>query len=266
MLRNAGTRVIWVPLGIALVVSACQPDETPLSTEPLRVARELVSRGELSEARKPLAKRLETAPTDGETAYLLGVCEHGLGRPERAVQIWGKVLPTSPFFSKATLARGQTLAGDLGRFSEAEDAFRTILDRTDDEAVVARHAVFQLYFYEGRQSEMRGLIESAWNRLPDRVAELRDHWRIDHVTPDLDAILEAVEPAYKKAPEDDRVWLAKAYLDTLEGRFDEARRWLDQCLKARPEDAVVWKADLRWARKAGERGEVERRAGASEPG
>ena len=44
------------------------------------------------------------------------------------------------------------------------------------------------------------------------------------------------------------MWLARANLAMLRGRFPEAERWLDACLKRRPDDPAVWRARLRWAR------------------
>jgi tetratricopeptide (TPR) repeat protein len=53
--------------------------------------------------------------------------------------------------------------------------------------------------------------------------------------------------AEQLAPEDDRIWLAKANLAISQGAFDEAARWLDSCLRRRTEDVPVWNAYLRWA-------------------
>ena len=44
------------------------------------------------------------------------------------------------------------------------------------------------------------------------------------------------------APDDDRVWLGRANLAIRTGAYDEAKRWLDACLKRRPEDVPVWRA------------------------
>ena len=49
------------------------------------------------------------------------------------------------------------------------------------------------------------------------------------------------------APDDDRVWLGKANLAIRAGSYDEAARWLDACLRRRPEDVPVWRARLDWA-------------------
>ena len=46
------------------------------------------------------------------------------------------------------------------------------------------------------------------------------------------------------APDDDRIWLARANLATRSGSYDEARRLLDDCLQRHPDDAAVWRARL----------------------
>jgi tetratricopeptide (TPR) repeat protein len=60
------------------------------------------------------------------------------------------------------------------------------------------------------------------------------------------------------APEDDRIWLAKANLAISQGAFDEAARWLDSCLRRRPEDVPVWNAYLRWAMATNRVAEVQK--------
>ncbi len=50
-----------------------------------------------------------------------------------------------------------------------------------------------------------------------------------------------------QAPDDDRVWLARAHLAIRLGDFEEARQWLDRCLARRPEDPAVWRMKLQWA-------------------
>src|SRR5205823_4164313 len=54
--------------------------------------------------------------------------------------------------------------------------------------------------------------------------------------------------ASRLAPDDDRVWLAKAGLDGASGRLDEAAQWLERCTKRRPDDPAVWRARLDLAR------------------
>src|SRR5262249_24569834 len=46
---------------------------------------------------------------------------------------------------------------------------------------------------------------------------------------------------------DDRVWLGRANLATLSGRFREAGEWLTACRKRRPDDLAIWRSSLRLA-------------------
>ena len=62
-----------------------------------------------------------------------------------------------------------------------------------------------------------------------------------------DALRSSLDRAGALAPQDDRVWLAKANLAIRTGSYDEAARWLDACLERRPDDAPVWRARLNWA-------------------
>ena len=97
---------------------------------------------------------------------------------------------------------------------------------------------------------MRRLVEERWSSSPNHVGELRSLWQMDSAVVKIDFIQAEVERAARKAPDDDRVWLARANLAVLRGRFPEAKQWLDACLKRRPDDPVVWRARLRWARAA----------------
>ena len=67
-----------------------------------------------------------------------------------------------------------------------------------------------------------------------------------------------LQTAAQAAPDDDRIWLGWASLATRQGRFDEARRWLDRCLERRPDDPAVWRVRLDWARVAENESEVRR--------
>ncbi len=205
-------------------------------------ARTEVLHGHYAEAR-PRLKSLSEG--DGEAAYLLGLCEQATGHHEAAVSAWARVRSTSPFAAKAAVAATKTLVGDLGRYADAE----CILERALPEAkgpdeVELRHALSQLYFQEGRRDAMRRVVREGWRRSPQPSAELRDLWMIDNATTQLSVVTADVDEAGKKAPDDDRVWLAKANLATQAGRFADAARWLDRCQARRPDDPAVWRARL----------------------
>lgn len=214
----------------------------------LRKARNETAAGQFQTARRRLVALSRSSLANPEAAFLLGVCEYEEGNLAAALASWSRVPEGSPFAARASLAGAQTLVGDFGRFADAEPLLRSAMNGRDATAVEARHALFQLFFWQGRIEEMRPLIEEAWQWMPDRAAELRDHWRLDSAIVDRDGIRSAVEDATRKAPDDDRVWLARAYLATLNGQPGEAHRWLVACLNRRPDDPAVWRAWLRWAR------------------
>ncbi len=96
-----------------------------------------------------------------------------------------------------------------------------------------RYLLTQLFYWEGRLDEMRRLVQERWNTSPNQAGDLRSLWQIDSAVVMVDLIQAAVEQAASKAPDDDRVWLARANLALLRGRLSDAARWLDACLKRR---------------------------------
>src|SRR5260370_40569923 len=72
----------------------------------------------------------------------------------------------------------------------------------------------------------------------------------------VEGVRRALEAAAKAAPDDDRVWLARAHLASRLGELAEANRWLDRCLCRRPDDPVVWRMKLECALAEGSAGQV----------
>lgn len=214
-------------------------------------AKQDVASGRFTEARRWLATLPPHRTTDPEAAYWLGVCEHAAGHYEAALAAWTRVPRGSPRSTPAALARARTLVGDLGRFAEAEAILEATLRERGGLRAEVRHTLGQLYFWEFRRDAMRRLIREGWAEAPRPAAELRDLWLIDDATTVLNEVRTAVEAAARRAPEDDRVWLARAGLATQTGRFGEAERWLDACAQRRPSDPAVWRARLVWARASG---------------
>ena len=64
----------------------------------------------------------------------------------------------------------------------------------------------------------------------------------------IDRIQTALDRAIDQAPQDDRVWLGRAYLALRDGRLAEAQSWLDACRRRRPDDPVVWRCPARMGR------------------
>jgi enediyne biosynthesis protein E4 len=197
-----------------------------------------------------LAAESASRPDHAEAAFLLGICEDAAGRHEAAVNAWACVPLVSPWGLNATIARARTLFGDLGRFADAEAVLAFVVACGDPRAVEHRYLLNQLFYWEGRLEEMRRLVQERWSTSPNRAGDLRSLWQIESAVVMVDLIEAALEQAARNAPDDDRVWLARANLATLRGRFSDAARWLEACLKRRPDDPVVWRARLRWARAA----------------
>ena len=225
----------------------------------LERARKEIATRRFDQARGWLAAQALERPEFPEIAFLLGVCEHARARPEAALAAWSRVPLESPFGVKAVVARAQVLVGDLGRFADAEAVLAAALASPGKKAPEIRYLLSQLFYWEGRLDEMRRLLQEGWDTSPDRAGDLYDLWRIDGAVMLVDRVRTVVEQAAGKAPDDDRVWLARANLALLSGRAPEAAEWLGACLKRRPDDPVVWRAWLRWAREA-DRADEARRA------
>ena len=87
-----------------------------------------------------------------------------------------------------------------------------------------------------------------WGRL-DHAGALQELLRLDRPDPiAVEKLAPILETASRGAPDDDRVWLGRAVLAARTGRLDEARKWLDACLRRRPDDPAVWRARLDLAR------------------
>jgi enediyne biosynthesis protein E4 len=224
----------------------------------LAEARRLMDADRFPEARRLLIGLPSQWSNDPEFAYRLGVCSHAGGDIGAAMAAWARVEPRSDWGSRAGLARARTLVGDLGRFSDAEVILEGLLDQAGPARDEVRHTLAELYFWEGRRDEVSRLIERAWRTAADPVIELRDHWRAESAPTLVEQIRSEVERAGRSAPDDDRVWLARASLAVQAGRMDEAASWLERCSGRRPEDPSVWQARLARARTVGDLGEVRR--------
>ncbi|HWE40023.1 MAG TPA: FG-GAP-like repeat-containing protein, partial [Isosphaeraceae bacterium] len=224
----------------------------------LEQARGEVASGHFAEARRWLADLPENRKSDPEVADLLGTCEHAAGHYKEALDAWAKVAPGSPGSARVALARARTLTGDFGRYADAEPILEAALREPGPNRLEIRHTLSQLYFTESRYDAMRRVVEDGWQQWRDPAAEVRHLWLIDDAPVQVGPVRKVVDEAAAKAPDDDRVWLAQAGLDRLEGRFDEARRRLEACTRRRPDDPAVWLARLRLARSADDPGEATR--------
>ena len=109
---------------------------------------------------------------------------------------------------------------------------------------------------EGRFEEARRWLEDGFDAMTSPVETLQRLYKLDVDPFPIEGVRTALERAGKQAPEDDRVWLARAHLAIRLGEFAEAERWLERCLERRPDDPVVWRMKLECALAAGQADQV----------
>ena len=145
------------------------------------------------------------------------------------------------------------LAIERGRFALAEEALaQATFPRRSPAGEMSESYRQQLYLLTGRLDELRRSIEGEWGGPRSRAEVLRTRWLADDASSSaIDAVERRLDEAGRAAPEDDRVWLGRAYLAIRKEQFDEAGMWLKKCLARRPEDPVVWRARLEWATASG---------------
>jgi tetratricopeptide (TPR) repeat protein len=181
--------------------------------------------------------------------HILGVCDRELGRPNAAWAAWARVPVDSPLAASAALAQGRAFMHAQGRFIEAEAAYPAAARGTGAPAIEGRWGLAVILLRQGRLDEVRRLLEEIWGvgQERDRAAALRELWRLDSVIVVADELQPVLDQAARAAPDDDRVWLARAHLALQYGHYNEAQTWLDASLRKRPHDAAVWRAVLQWA-------------------
>jgi tetratricopeptide (TPR) repeat protein len=257
--RRRFCKRVCLGLTLALLVSAgvwiCS---AWLFEKTLAEARRLMDADRFSEARQSLLRVPWVWLKNPEWAYRLGVCEHAGGDFQAALAAWTIVDSRSSWAVPAGVARAKTLIGDLGRLSDAETILVELLRQPGPDRDQVRHALAELFYWQGRRDTIRRLLEQSWRNAADPVAELHDHWRLDGSPMLLDKIRAEVERASSLAPDDDRAWLARAHLAMQSGQFDDASSLLDRCIDRRPHDPDVWKARLEWSRAAGNLDEVRK--------
>jgi tetratricopeptide (TPR) repeat protein len=139
-----------------------------------------------------------------------------------------------------------TILTNMGRYSQAEAVLESA--RGCPPSHELDQALVRLYRFEGRLDEVRRLVRASWGRAPHPPVALRNLWTHDNSPFPVESW---EDRALNNADQDDdRVWLGRAVVATLTGRFSDATRWLDACQKKRPEDPAVWRARLNLARAA----------------
>ncbi|MFO0951926.1 MAG: FG-GAP-like repeat-containing protein [Isosphaeraceae bacterium] len=186
----------------------------------------------------------------GRAPFLLGVCRWRLGRRDEALEAFARVPGSSPFGPDAAayLAEGDL---DRGRWRAAEDRLERAFRASAKPSTTLLAALERVYRMQARIGDAARMIRAKIEDDPPAgLAALRDLWRTERGTPDVEAIARAQEIGSKLAPDDERVWLGRARLAIESGRLSEAETWLKRCETKNP-DAPVWRAVLDWARVAG---------------
>ena len=220
-------------------------------------ARHELAKGKHGSALARLARLAVRWPGNGEVQYDLGVCELALGHPERAEAAWARVPPGSPYAPRAAMMRARQ-ALKVHRLSAAEPLLPLALGDPGDFGKEARETFVHLYKIQGRYDEARSLVRDGWGRY-DPVGTIQELVRLDTSNPiAIEKVQPILQTASRAARDDDRIWLGWANLATRTGQLEEARKWLDACLRRRPEDPAVWRIRLDWARASESESEVRR--------
>jgi enediyne biosynthesis protein E4 len=183
----------------------------------------------------------------GEVAFRLGICELARGYREEALAAWSRVPPGSPFSGRAAALRGQQLT-NVGRFAPAEAVLESALAVAGPDSYEIGRQLSRLYRFQGRTDDMRRLLRELWSRAPDPTGILKELWSLDTTAWSMEGWALALANA---AANDDRVWLGRANLAVMTGRYREAGELFAVCHKARPNDIAVWRGRLKLARATG---------------
>ena len=180
---------------------------------------------------------------DGEVFLLLGESELKRGHREEALAAWAKLPPSSPFFGQASARRATELI-NTGRYSSAEDVLlQALADPGRSPRYELQRALSRLYRFEGRFNDVRRVLRGSWSRSPSPAALLKELWNVDHSPMPVESWGLALE---KADGDDDRVWLGRANVAILTGRFAEAAPLLDRCPAGGPTTRPSGRHGLTW--------------------
>jgi tetratricopeptide (TPR) repeat protein len=220
----------------------------------MSVIEEDVEAGRYALAARNLVALLAWNPGSEEAAYLLGVCERARGLGQAASEAWARVPPGSPHGLEAIQGRMELLI-ESGRLADAEQLINDAMTDPRSDAAGLSLLLGPVFCLEGRVDEAMRFIEASWNHLAETgyaaseaaISLVRLHIEQDRTSMPVEAVRSALEEAGRSAAADERIGLGKANLAIRTGLFDEAARWLDACLRRRPDDVPVWRARLNWA-------------------
>ena len=120
--------------------------------------------------------------------------------------------------------RRSRLEMDRGRFAECERLLRQAAERAGPHVAEARWGLVLLLRLEGRFQEARRWLEDGFDVMTSPVETLARLYKLDVDPFPTEGVRTALDRASKQAPEDDRVWLARAHLAIRLGDFAEAEK------------------------------------------
>ncbi len=223
----------------------------------LEEARREIDGERYGTARARLTEILKRRPGWDEARYHLGVCELARQRVQAAWDAFEGVSADSPWAGWSDVRRSR-IAMDRGRYAECEDLLVRAAARAGPHVAEARWGLVLLLRMEGRFDEARRCLQAGFDQMSSPVTTLQRLYKLDFDSFPIEGIRWGLDRAVKQAPDDDRVWLARAHLAIRTGDFAEAEGWLGRCLARRPEDPAVWRMKLEWALAANRPDEVRR--------
>jgi tetratricopeptide (TPR) repeat protein len=226
-------------------------------------ARLQMSAGRFAIAARNLVKILDWCPHSDEAAYLLGVCEQQRGEMQKADAAWARVEPGSPS-SEMALAASALALFNRGQLRSIEELVDELCRDSRHDTTGVRALLIASFRQTGRDEDAKRLVEDRWQHLAEigrgakdlGVRMLHMHIELSNKPPSIESVRAFNDRAARQAPNDDRVWLSQAELAIRAGNYDEANRWIEACLKVRPNDVPVWQTRLRWAMVTNRVGEV----------
>ncbi|WP_337173161.1 FG-GAP-like repeat-containing protein [Paludisphaera sp.] len=220
-----------------------------IADDALRLARADLDAGRAAEAVSRLTPIADRRPDRGDVAYWLGAAASAVGDREAAFAALRRVPADDPIARQAALSLGR-LELEIGRFRPAEESLTRALAGGGPIADQAREALGRLYDLSGRVPDRRALLLREAEGRNDPVEPLRSLWAMDGVGFPVDGVRQVLDDLARRSPDDDRLKLARAAMALRAGALDEADRLLIECEAAAPDDPLVARQRLLWARAA----------------
>ncbi len=243
-------RVALIITGLLIAVAAIwgtlRAAENRRCLNLLEEAKREVAGEHFGSARVHLSELLARRPGWDEAWYNLGVCEQARQRPQAAWDAFNRVSAKSDWAGWSDVRRSR-IAMDGGRFSECEDLLIRAARTPGPHMAEARWGLVLLLRMQGRFDEATRCLRAGFDRMTSPVETLRRLFKLDTDSFPIEGVRRGLDRASRQAPEDDRVWLARAHLAIRSGNLEEADRWLARCLNRRPDDPAVWRMKLDWA-------------------